>query len=148
MFPWYTSHFMTTNCLRLQEAPFSQRGYDRFSQENAFGATNAPPVGCEWHHNITLIINSSVRLSVLNLTFANSPSFRRAVFFELGRGTLWCLDPREAWLWVGKWADLCGTAMQSQLLMEPEQAPDIPSPCKNKFNIEEDTWSSYQILSW
>ena len=26
--------------------------------------------------------------------------------------------------------------MQSQLLIEPEQAPDIPSPCKNKFNIE------------
>jgi hypothetical protein len=49
---------------------------------------------------------------------------------------------------MGKWADLCGTAMQSQLLIEPEQAPDIPSPCKNKFNIEEDTWSSYQILSW
>ena len=31
--------------------------------------------------------------------------------------------------------------MQSQLLIEPEQAPDIPSPCKNKSNIEEDACS-------
>ena len=59
-----------------------------------------------------------------------------------------CNTTNKAWLRVGKWADLCGTAMQSQLATEPEQAPDVPSPCKNKFNIEEDTWSSYQILSW
>ena len=49
---------------------------------------------------------------------------------------------------MGKWANPSGTAILGQLLIEPEQAPDIPSPCKNKFNIEEDTWSSYQILSW
>ena len=44
-------------------------------------------------------------------------------------------------------ANPCSTAMQGQLMMEPEQAPDIHIPNKNKFNIEEDTWSSYQILS-
>ena len=49
---------------------------------------------------------------------------------------------------MGKWADPCGTAIQGQLVIEPEQAPDIPSPDKNKFNIEEVTWTSYQILSW
>jgi hypothetical protein len=48
---------------------------------------------------------------------------------------------------MGKWADPCGTAIQGQPVTEPEQAPDIPSPFKNQFNIEEDTWSSYQILS-
>ena len=47
---------------------------------------------------------------------------------------------------MGKWADPCGTAIQGQLVIEPEQAPDIPSPVKNKFNIEEGTWPSYQIL--
>ena len=41
-----------------------------------------------------------------------------------------------------------GTAMLGQLATEQEQAPRTLSPCKNKFNIEEDTWSSYQILSW
>ena len=40
---------------------------------------------------------------------------------------------------LGKWANPWGTAIQGQLLIEPEQAPDIPSPFKNKFNIEEDT---------
>ena len=49
---------------------------------------------------------------------------------------------------MGKWADPCDTAIQGQLVIEPEQAPDIPSPVKNKFNIEEGTWPSYQILSW
>ena len=49
---------------------------------------------------------------------------------------------------MGKWADPCVTAIQGQLVIEPDQAPDIPSPDKNKFNIEEVTWTSYQILSW
>ena len=33
-----------------------QRDSDHFLQESASGATNTPPVGCEWHYNITLII--------------------------------------------------------------------------------------------
>ena len=48
---------------------------------------------------------------------------------------------------VGKWADPGGTAIPGQPVTEPEQAPGTLSPYKNQFNIEEDTWSSYQILS-
>ena len=33
-----------------------QSDSDHFLQENGFDATNTPPVGCEWHYNITLII--------------------------------------------------------------------------------------------
>ena len=39
-----------------------QRDSDHFLQENGFVATNTPPVGCEWHYNITLY---HIRLSVL-----------------------------------------------------------------------------------
>ena len=35
---------------------FFQSNSDHFLQENGFDATNTPPVGCEWHYNITLII--------------------------------------------------------------------------------------------
>ena len=42
---------------------------------------------------------------------------------------------------MGKWADPCGTAIQGQLMIEPEQAPDIPSPFKNQNNIEGATTS-------
>ena len=59
-----------------------------------------------------------------------------------------CMHSSLLWSLVGKWADPCGTAMQGQLLTGPEQAPDIPSPFKNQFNIEESISPSYQILSW
>ena len=38
---------------------------------------------------------------------------------------------------VGKCADPCGTAIQGQHMIEPQQAADILSPSKNQFNIEE-----------
>ena len=49
---------------------------------------------------------------------------------------------------LGKWAVPCGTAIQGQLVKLALQATDLISPDKNQINIEEDTWSSYQILSW
>ena len=49
---------------------------------------------------------------------------------------------------MGKWADPCDTAIQGQLVKPALQATDLVSPGKNQINIEEDTWSSYQILSW
>ena len=33
-----------------------QSDSDHFLQENALGLTNTPPVGCEWHYDITLIV--------------------------------------------------------------------------------------------
>ena len=48
----------------------------------------------------------------------------------------------------GSWADPCGTAIQGQPVKPALQATDLVSPGKNQVNIEEDTWSSYQILSW
>ena len=39
---------------------------------------------------------------------------------------------------MGKCAVPCGTAIQGQHMMEPQQAADTPSPSKNQFNIEED----------
>ena len=48
-----------------------QSDSDHFLQENALGLTNTPPVGCEWHYNITRYHNVPIRLSVLTLTFAN-----------------------------------------------------------------------------
>ena len=38
---------------------------------------------------------------------------------------------------VGKCADPCGTAIQGQHMIEPQQAADTLSPSKNQFNIEE-----------
>ena len=38
---------------------------------------------------------------------------------------------------VGKCADPCGTAVQGQHMIEPQQAADTLSPSKNQFNIEE-----------
>ena len=49
---------------------------------------------------------------------------------------------------IGEWAVPSGTAMLGQPMTEPEQAPELLSPDKNQFNIEETTWISYQILSW
>ena len=39
---------------------------------------------------------------------------------------------------MGKCAVPCGTAIQGQHMMEPQQAADTLSPSKNQFNIEED----------
>jgi hypothetical protein len=33
-----------------------QSDSDHLLQENGFNATNTPPVGCEWHYDITLIV--------------------------------------------------------------------------------------------
>ena len=49
---------------------------------------------------------------------------------------------------MGKWSNPCGTAIQGRLVKPALQATDLVSPGKNQINIEEDTWSSYQILSW
>ena len=49
-----------------------QSDSDHFLQENALGLTNTPPVGCEWHYNITGYHNVPIRLSVLTLTFEPS----------------------------------------------------------------------------
>ena len=49
-----------------------QSDSDHFLQENALGLTNTPPVGCEWHYNITRYHNVPIRLSVLTLTFEPS----------------------------------------------------------------------------
>ena len=38
---------------------------------------------------------------------------------------------------VGMCANPCGTAIQGQHLIEPQQAADALSPSKNQFNIEE-----------
>ena len=38
---------------------------------------------------------------------------------------------------VGKCADPCGTAIQGQHAIKPQQAADTLSPSKNQFNIEE-----------
>ena len=45
-----------------------QSDSDHLLQENGFNATSTPPVGCEWHYNITLYHNVPIRLSVLTLT--------------------------------------------------------------------------------
>ena len=154
------SHFMTNNRLKLQEAPFFGGNLTIFLQENAYGATNTPPMSCEWHHNVTLSLCRSdfqfwplLSPVVQSLTtwehrvlLASKPFLISAITCLTLRSVTHVAN--QAWLKVGKWAELCGTAIQSQLVIEPEQAPDVPSPCKNKFNIEEDTWSSYQILSW
>ena len=58
---------------------------------------------------------------------------------------LWPLSCKRL---LGKWADPRGTAIRGQPVKPALQATDLVSPGKNQINIEEDTWSSYQILSW
>jgi hypothetical protein len=48
---------------------------------------------------------------------------------------------------MGPESEPSGTAMLGRIMEELVQALKIPSPFKNQFNIEENTWSSYQILS-
>ena len=38
-----------------------QSDSDHLLQENGFNATNTPPVGCEWHYDITLIVEVEQR---------------------------------------------------------------------------------------
>ena len=51
------------------------------------------------------------------------------------------------YLLMGKGANPCSTARQGRLVKPALQATDLVPPGKNQMNIEEDTWSSYQILS-
>ena len=49
---------------------------------------------------------------------------------------------------VGSEPILAVLQCKAKLATGPEQAPETQSPYKNQFNIEKDTWSLYQILSW
>ena len=44
---------------------------DHLLQENGFDATNTPPLGCEWHYNITLILMCQSDSLLVTLSFAN-----------------------------------------------------------------------------
>ena len=144
---------MANNCLKLQQAPLSKPVLTIFYKKmlsarqirHLWVASDITISLSSYSHFWTLLSPAETVWS--SAALGNQPKFSKCTcFIKLSRGSFEVLIC--GWLKVGKWADLCGTAMQSQLAIDPEQAPDDPSPCKNKFNIEEDTWSSYQILSW
>jgi hypothetical protein len=59
-----------------------QRDFHHFLQENAFGATNTTPMGCERHYSI-ILPSMSIKLSVLTLlTFANGHYLDRSVKYS------------------------------------------------------------------
>ena len=53
-----------------------QSDSDHFLQENALGLTNTPPVGCEWHYNITRYHNGN---------FSCEKAFKKNKHYKLKR---------------------------------------------------------------
>jgi hypothetical protein len=60
-----------------------QSDSDHLLQENGFGAANTPPVGCEWHCNITLIIMCQSDSQFWPLPSPTASSVEHPNLFEL-----------------------------------------------------------------